>query len=107
LKSINDIRKFAELPDQQVDCVAKVKRIHVFTDHVQQEEITNLAVTHQFGGQAAAIDSLQSIPDDQSPQWRHQEDQKSKQEIQDAHQSQDGQPEPEESVDLLIDDVQL
>ena len=79
-------------------------RVHVLSQHVQQEKVAHLSFSDDYVNALFLDQPEPYVQQIGSHSWRNYDDQS----IEDHHERQEGQqeePEPQEDIDLLIDDV--
>jgi len=79
---------------------------HVLPQQVDNEEVAQVALADQRGDVVGVVDRLVFALDDRLPDGRHQDDGGAQHHGDGRRHCQDDEPEPQEDVDLLVQDVQ-
>lgn len=79
---------------------------HVLSQQIDDEEVAQVALADQRGDVVGVVDGLVLALDDRLPDGGHQDDGGAQQHCDGRRHGQDDEPEPQEDVYLLVQDVQ-
>lgn len=94
-----------ELLTQLVHNLLEDDRVHVLTEHVKEEPVAHLGLADDRVDHFA-VDEPEADVEQVGPHPRAQDDDEPVQEDQGRQEAQDEEPEPEEDVNLFVDDVE-